>query len=129
MHSRLEIFGTKNVQWLREINLGNGGPSDLVFEFDNKKIVIEFKASHNLTSAACHQDIKKLSILEGDSVIRIFCALFDTFTKNLPDDGRQKNVTEIKNINVKCIFNKDFPTKQNKFNNEISCVVVVWLVG
>lgn len=129
MRSRREIFGTENVRWLREVNLGNGGPSDLVFELnDNKKLVIEFKAAHDHTYYDYHQDIKKLSILKDPNITKVFCALIDTFTSKLPDDGRQRKVTRLQDINVEPIFQKSFPTLQNKYVNEISCVVAVWLV-
>ena len=39
-----QIFGGRQVNWLREENIGSGGPSNLVFKLeDGYRIVVEFK--------------------------------------------------------------------------------------
>jgi len=75
------IFGENIPQWCRELNLGNGGPSDLVFNFnDGNKIVIEFKMIDD--KYAYRKDLEKLSKLD-DKIYKIFCALIDINKKEL----------------------------------------------
>lgn len=77
---RRNVFGTEEVKWHREVDLKNGGPSDLVFEANNEKIVFEFKVSD--TSQSYEKDINKLERLsESNEFIRhrFFIALVDHF--------------------------------------------------
>jgi len=122
------IFGDNTPTWLREVGLENGGPTDLVFEFnDGKKIAIEFKLRD--TSHAYIRDIKKLSELKDNNTLRIFCALIDVFTDKLPDDGRQKAIEDLKEYKVIEILKETFPTKSYGYVSPMSCVVALWTVG
>lgn len=128
MRDRHSIFGNNNPVWKRETDIGNGGPTDLIFELDDGyRIAIEFKMRD--TADSYIKDIKKLSRIDDAKIIRIFCALIDVFTKNLPDDGRQKTIEDLPNSQVKLISKDDFPTKQNWYTTETSCVTAVWSIG
>ena len=61
MENAHNIFEPDDIPvWKRELNLGNGGPSDLIFEFkDGYKIVVEFKMRDTID--AYLNDVSKLS--------------------------------------------------------------------
>ena len=131
MEKKDAIFGNGSIKWIREKNLGNGGPTDLVFELSNDyKVALEFKLRD--TSDAYINDVKKLDKLNNGKTLRLFCALTDVFDKDLPDDGRQSAVANCKRnggIKVKLVDRKIFSTKQNCYVRPVSCVVAVWIVG
>ncbi len=128
MLNSAEIFGHNTPIWVREKDLGNGGPTDLLFEFnDGNKIAIEFKLRDN--SDSYKKDVVKLSKLPDENTIKIFCALIDVFDKKLPDDGRQEEVEANSGHQIKVISKSSFPTKQNWYQTPTSCVVCLWLVG
>jgi len=124
------VFGRNAVKWKREIDLHNGGPSDLLFELgDGCLIVIEFKLRD--TKQAYINDVKKLSELDDDKTLRLFCALIDVFDKDLQTDERIHAVENIPEINVVLVGKDNFKTKQNRYPSSpiLNCVVAVWLVG
>lgn len=122
------LFAGNTPKWVREKNLGNGGPTDLLFEFsDGKRIAIEFKLRD--TSNKYIKDIKKLSRLNDDVTLRIFCALVDVFESELPDDGRQKAVESFEDESVEVIQKESFPTKQSWYQSQVHCVAALWTVG
>jgi hypothetical protein len=128
MKNKKAIFGDDDVVWQREINVGNGGPSDSVFSLkDGSKLVIEYKIATDYY--AYMSDILKLGRLDDPKFTKIFCALVDTFDKNLPDDGRQIKLTEANEHSVEQLFQRSFPTKLNKYVNPLSCVVGLWAVN
>ncbi len=118
-----EIFGDNVPKWEREINLGNGGPTDLVFIFgDGQKIAIEFKMRDTIDSYK--SDITKLSNIQDNNVIKLFCAVVDVFTKDLGKDGRVQGFEDDPNIKNLCLEN--FVTHQTWYKTEVSAVVGVW---
>ena len=122
------IFGDNTPTWKREEDLGNGGPTDLIFKFkDGKRIVIEFKLRS--TSYAYISDIEKLSNLKDNNTLKIFCALIDVFKNKLPDDGRQKAIEDLDEHKVIPILKESFPTKSYGYVSPMSCVVALWTVG
>ncbi len=125
-----KIFGDEVPEWNRELDLGNGGPSDLVFEFQNgKHIVIEFKMRDKIDAYIA--DLEKLSRLDANKNIRVFCVLLDMFTRDLPDDGRLQALQDAalmlgEKLTPLMSEFKTFETKQDRYQQPISCVVAVW---
>ena len=87
MKKKYDIFRHMNTfpEMKREENLGNGGPSDLIFDFGNSKIIIEFKMIYKEDDY--HRDIKKLKKLDN-SYTKLFCALTDVTLKDIDICGR-----------------------------------------
>lgn len=128
MQKKEICFPQKSVKWLREYNLGNGGPTDLVFEIGlGEKLAIEFKKSNTDLSYA--EDIKKLSDIDDSKCRKVFCALIDVFDHALPDDGRQRNIEELEQYNIITISKHTFRTKWTKYKSNLNCVVCVWSIG
>ncbi len=122
-----QVFGSNTAVWAREKNLGNGGPTDLVFELSNEyRVAIEFKLRD--TSESYIKDTIKLSKL-NESTLKFFCALIDVFDTALPDDGRQKIIEQKSEYQVNEIQKTHFQTKQNWYSSPVSCVVCIWSVG
>lgn len=117
----------EEVEWLRETDLKNGGPSDLIFRNNNKELyVFEFKIRSTINSY--NKDIQKLKELdkvEGFLVKRRFLiSLVDTFSDELENDLRVGNLTELKVL--KNNF-KSFQTKQERYTSRsISCLLGMW---
>jgi len=120
------LFGKNIPQWSRELNLGNGGPSDLVFNFnDGNQIVIEFKMRD--TADAYFSDLNKLSELKDEKIIKLFCAVIDVFPKDLKNDGR---VTKVNNDEkTKAIAIDSFKTNQSWYTSEVHALVGIWKVN
>lgn len=122
------IFDGLSVTWIREANLGNGGPTDLVFELENgDTLAIEFKLRG--TATAYKKDIIKLCKITQPNTSKIFCALIDVFDSKLPDDGRQSYIESMLGYRVTSLLKRSFKTKQNWYQSETSCVVGVWSVS
>lgn len=122
------IFGDNIPKWRRELNLGNGGPTDLVFSFTNgSEIAIEFKMVDKLQNYK--NDLNKLSKLNNET-IKLFCAVIDISKKSLINldtaevtDGR---VIGLENENLKVVNKKIFKTNYDKYAEEIYALVGVW---
>ncbi len=107
--NKRNVFGTeKKVIWQRERDLGNGGPSDIIFaDADNGHIpvlVIEVKIRSR--SDLYRGDIEKLIKLneEYPCCKKIFCALVDVFKDGNKRDGRVDTIDEwVSNHKVKRI--------------------------
>ena len=113
---RLNIFGTHDIEWLREINLGNGGPSDISFKTADNHIVFELKLRD--TGYAYQADIEKLKKLPVTDE-KFVCVLIDTIADKY--DGRVdylKSKYENEIINV---GNHSFPTWNNRYSSKIDC--------
>ncbi|OCH29970.1 hypothetical protein A6E13_19095 [Aliivibrio fischeri] len=122
------IFGETTVEWCRECDLKNGGPTDLVFKLGSGyTIAIEFKLRD--TTTAYQNDIEKLGRIKEEKCIRLFCALVDVFNHQLPDDGRQVYIECLPNYQVKPLHKVTFDTKQSRYVKPVSCVACVWEVG
>jgi len=123
MQNKNNIFGDNIPQWCREVDLGNGGPSDLVFIFDNGyKIVIEFKMRDKVDAYIF--DLEKLSKLENEKTIKLFCVITDTMKKDLPFDGRIKKIN-----NFKTVYELDFQsfkTKQTWYESDVYASIGIW---
>ncbi|KFZ37103.1 hypothetical protein HR45_12785 [Shewanella mangrovi] len=121
------IFGHDDVKWIRELDLKNGGPTDLVFENrDDETLAIEFKM--RATDTAYQNDIMKLCRIERPNTKKLFCALIDEFDEPKQKDLRQERVELIEGVKVTLIFRNKFKTIQHWYASQVSCVVCVWLV-
>lgn len=112
---KVNIFGTYNIEWLREISLGNGGPSDISFKTATNNIVFELKLRN--TGYAYRADIEKLKMLSVTDE-KFICVLMDTIPGKY--DGRAdylklKYENEIINIG-----HYRFPTWNNRYSS-IDC--------
>jgi hypothetical protein len=133
MLNRRDIFGEVDVKWEREVDLKNGGPTDLVFRLqkENRLIAIEFKLRD--TKDAYLRDVSKLLALSADNVngmeiTRVFCALVDTFSHKCSSDTR---ITSLDNDPRVRRINQDrlsFKTSQSRYSSDVSCVVCLWEV-
>jgi len=126
MQNANNIFEGNIPQWCREFDLGNGGPSDLVFNFnDGYKIVIEFKMRDTVN--AYIGDLDKLSKLQDEKIVKLFCAVIDTMEKDLPFDGI---VTKINEDNRTTKFPlRSFETNQTWYKSKVHALVGVWRVN
>lgn len=125
MLSATEIFVEEIPKWEREVNLGNGGPTDLVFSFeDGRKIAIEFKMRD--TGDAYIGDVDKLSNIQDSNTVRLFCAVIDAFAKNTLSDGRVVKIEKDRRTNI--IGIESFKTNQSWYKGEICAVVGIWQV-
>lgn len=113
--NRDRIFGTSDVKWLRETNLGNGGPSDICFEVENRKVVFELKLRD--TSHAYNADVEKLKRLT-EIEEKFFCVLLD---KIKDDDGRLLNLVSMSQSAINNVGQYNFPTWNNWYSSNVSC--------
>lgn len=129
-----EIFGENIPRWGREVKIDTGGPTDLVFTFnDGRKIAIEFKMRD--TEDAYISDIDKLSNIKDHNVLRVFCIVVDVFAKDLlivnnklinVKDGR---VLTIQNDSrTKKLLLKRFYTNQTWYKSDVNVLVGVWKI-
>ncbi len=133
MAKRTEIFGELVVKWKREENIGNGGPTDLIFELGKDKcIAIEFKLRD--TRHAYIKDIDKLMALkrsDPERFVTAFCALVDTYADQIPDDGRVGAVEAHPSAKVVSLLEPKphFETIQHRYTlRDVRCVVGFWCV-
>ena len=75
---KLEIFGIDKVEWLRETNFRNGGPTDLAFKNENSIFLFELKIASKLEKYVA--DIKKLKRADSNFK-KYFIALADSFSE------------------------------------------------
>ncbi len=127
--NEFEIFN-EETNWVREINLGNGGPTDLCIFTQNKFYAFEFKIRATIDSYS--RDIEKLIKLKNyhDKVIeKYFIALVDSFDSEDIKDERildlEKRYPELKRV---ATF-KNFKAIQKVFSsNPTYCKVAVWKI-
>ncbi len=128
---REKIFNLpgNRIQWARELNLDNGGPSDIVFEIEHESgdstyYVIEIKLRDTIDSY--QRDINKLKLLDFKHN-KLFCALIDTFDKE--NDLRIKrfeddNFGGLNRVDDFVIFK----TKQDWYKKDVYCVLGLWTI-
>ncbi len=134
MLKRGDIFGDLDVIWERELNLKNGGPTDLVFKLhkENRLIAIEFKLRDK--KDAYLRDVNKLLALrtedvKGMEITRVFCALVDAFSDECLTDARITSLDVHPRLRRIGGNRFSFSTKQKRFTGKpISCVVCLWEV-
>ena len=117
-----EIFGEES-KWIRETDLGNGGPSDFVFMTKNNTYVFELKLRD--TIHAYSSDVVKLKKL-GTGFTKLFLALVDSWQTDQENDER---IVALENkhqdLNRASNF-VSFPTNQDRYKGQICCTVGLW---
>jgi hypothetical protein len=129
MTSREYVFGDISPIWKREAALGNGGPTDLVFELPGRKsVAVEFKVRD--TSNAYIADLEKLLRLDQTKYQTLFCALVDTFSLSAADDERVAKVESFSRARIVSLLEPKprFVTKQSRYQREVSCVIGFWAI-
>lgn len=122
--NREYIFGTNSVKWLRETDLGNGGPSDIIFEVDRTNTVIELKLRDNIY--AYKADIEKLKRLP-ENTCKFFCVLLDSFSEN--NDARLINLELEYQNQIKRIGHHAFPTWNDWYAKKIFCNINLYQIS
>jgi hypothetical protein len=125
-----EIFATPNVRWLPEVSIGGAhGPTDLVFEVEGQKAyAFEFKQGANAESYV--RDLRKLASLDAERYERIFCALIDTWPKEIDPNPRITAVVKSGVPVERLVEHFDFfATLDSRFKNQVCCVVGLWRVA
>ncbi len=126
--NRKAIFGTEDIKWIREKDLGNGGPSDLVFETIGKtpteNVVLEFKIAS--TSTTYVADINKLEKLKRPDQKNhlYFVALVDSFQGK--EDPRVKSVFQ--ETGYKPFYDVSFHTNYSGYKSKIDCIVAFYII-
>ncbi len=114
--NRNEIFQQDEIEWIREIDLGNGGPSDIVFKCEELLIVIELKLRGTYNSYKA--DIEKLRRLKG-KYRKYFCVLLDSFTEQ--NDGRLIKIENEYANGIERVGHYAFPTWNNWYQRQVYC--------
>lgn len=120
---RQEIFGTRNVEWIREANLGSGGPSDIYFKSDETNLVIELKLRD--TGGAYQSDIEKLKRLPSNFE-KFFCVLVDTIENKY--DGRIVSMDAKFQNEIISVGSYSFRTWNNWYSSNVICSLILYKV-
>lgn len=124
------IFPSRQVEWSREIQVGEDGPCDLVLDvIGGGQIVLEFKTMHRKYESYEH-DIVKLKNLVGDQRTRLFCALSYVYEKKAPEgDERIQQLEHNHATSIRRIGNlHNFATWVNYTGERVHCVIGLWEV-
>lgn len=122
--NRQLIFGNTNIEWQREIDLGNGGPTDIIFKSNEHYTVIELKLRGTYESYKA--DIEKLKRLKIQSD-KYFCVLLDSFTKE--NDNRLLKLEEEYHQVLTKIGHTSFPTWNNWYRQQVYCNLNLYKVN
>jgi len=123
------IFGSKDIVWDRERDLGNGGPSDIVFENirgEKSEITAVFEFKLRDTVDAYKKDINKLLLLNKPDCRKFFCVLLDSFSK--ANDDRLKNLEKEYSSQLKLIDKTSFPVNQDWYRKQVYCILNLYEV-
>jgi len=116
------IFNEK-VNWVRETNLGNTGPTDFAFQVDRLTYAFELKLRDTVHSYK--SDIEKLKLLKN-GFRKFFIALVDSWETEKEKDLRilslEKQYPELKRANNFLSFH----TEQDRYKKQACCTVCVW---
>jgi hypothetical protein len=128
----IKVFGTQEIQWLPETNIGGGGPSDVVFKMQGQKsVVIEMKMRTG--DNAYYSDVCKLSRLPREEYIKIFCAFVDALKKDGRYDARIKRLekkAKEEQVLIERIGDFEcFDTLDDAYSSPIQCVIAAWQVA
>ncbi|MBY5950538.1 hypothetical protein KUV23_06110 [Algoriphagus marincola] len=119
--NRKKIFGTDSITWTREQNMGNGGPSDLIFQVDSVPVIFEFKMRSKWQAYIA--DIEKLKKLkQPDRRNHLYFIALSDFFRNREDE-RIKMVE--KTSGFKTAYNESFPIKSNE---KLECTVAMYII-
>jgi len=118
-----DIFNVPNVEWLREINLGNGGPTDVIFKVGDKYSIIELKIRDNVHSYKA--DVEKLKRLKLNAE-KFFCVLVDSFTNT--NDNRLRELENCFGNTISNVGYFAFPTWNNLYKKQFFCILNLYLI-
>ena len=131
MKHQVPIFGAK-CQWKRELNLGNGGPSDIIIETVFKESVLELhvlelKVRNTLGSYV--DDINKLKKLTNLDIPThaYFLSLTDTWYKNGESDVRIQKIKEIDQVEL--LGMDSFPSNNDRYKRDVHCTVALYKIA
>jgi hypothetical protein len=123
---REEIFGKKDLEWIREKKIGHNGPSDLIFKNDSGSIVFEFKIADTWNSY--ENDIKKLQSIidkEGQRFHKFFVAIVNQLKGK--QDGR---IDYLKSLDQSRLRMDSFEVGYSSgYKGKINCVVAVYALN
>lgn len=125
-----ELFGQK-INWHREYDLKNGGPSDIIFQKGNQDmIVFELKICNTYHSYIKDlEKLKRIDCLSNENVrSNFFIALIDVFEDCLPGD-RVDKISEYNNVEPVVTEFKRFKTTYSKYKRAVDCVLGMWKVS
>ena len=120
------IFGT-SAKWIREIDLKNGGPTDIVFKTEDLTYVFEIKLRD--TYHAYNSDVIKLKKLDDRKYVKYFVALIDAWEKDRENDPR---VTELEKLHPdlsRISKIESFKSNQDRYVGDICCALGIWKVA
>ena len=120
-----DIF-SESVEWIRETNFGNGGPTDFAFKTNNKTYVFELKLRD--TYHSYFSDIEKLKKLD-ERFKKYFLALVDSWQNQKVNDERIQKVSNEYPSLTKISEFESFSTKQDRYQNNICCTVALWKIN
>ena len=123
LQNQQSVFNTTNVEWLREINLGNGGPTDIIFKIGDKYTIIELKIGDNIHSYK--RDVEKLKRLSINAE-KFFCVLLDSFTDT--NDNRLIELESQYGNIISKIAHYQFPTWNKFYKKQIFCNINLYLI-
>ena len=125
--NEITVLG-RSMDWIREIDLKNGGPTDFAFinkdkDSNGKEYAFELKLRD--TYEAYCADIEKLKRLDGN-YLKYFLALVDSSTKDQDKDPRivkiEKTYPKLKRVAPFI----SFKTQDNWYVGDITCIVALW---
>ncbi|MBS1600428.1 MAG: hypothetical protein JST75_19520 [Bacteroidetes bacterium] len=123
-HNRFSIFGMLDVEWKREMNLGDGGPSDICFKAGDTYLVIELKLRD--TIFAYQADIEKLKRLPA-TYEKFFCVLIDKIKGK--NDGRLEHLKSDYKNEITHIEHHCFQTWNDWYSSEVCCHLNLYKVS
>ncbi len=112
-------------KWNREVKIGKEGPSDLVFDINNEKVVIEVKMISMFDKYK--KDIDKLKQIDDKNIRKIFIALIDTYRG---EEELDYKIIEMNKLNLKPLkmpFDQ-IKSKYSPHNKPVSCIISIWEV-
>ncbi len=129
MKKKESIFTDAQIEWGREEDLKNGGPTDIIFrniKNTDKELlaVVELKLRDNYS--AYKADIEKLLRLNDNSCKKYFCVLLDSFTTE--NDKRLIDLESEYQGKITRICNKSFKTNQDWYKKQVYCVLNLYRI-
>jgi hypothetical protein len=121
--NEVSVFGERT-EWHREIDFGNGGPTDFAFRTSEKIYAFELKIRD--TYHSYYSDIEKLNKLDN-KYEKFFISIVDSWESKKEKDNRILYV-ENKYPNVSRIVRnfKSFPTQQKRYEGNVCCTLAIW---
>lgn len=121
-----DIFKHNEIEWFREYDLKNGGPSDLIFQINSsEQYVIELKIRNTIDSYI--RDIEKLLRLDSH-INKYFCVIADSFN---PHSDERLDILENESVytnNIKKVGEVFFKTWPLHYKKDIYAILKLYEV-